>query len=653
MSNVTMSSSELEQKLLAVFEAGDDKELDAIVSRVSNEFIKETSFSTPNVSEVEIAQRFTQSAIREEPQDTMEYLNDLIKNVVEDGIHTSSPLLIGHMTSALPNYMKSLAKLVVSMNQNVVKTETAKTITFLEREAMAKLHRLIFNRDEEFYAKHIQDPAYMLGLFASGGTLANTSALWIARNSALKPSSDGSFKGVEREGVIRAMRYYGYSDIALIGSTLMHYSLDKAADLLGVGVHGLVKIPANANYQVDLAMMEAKIIELLAAKTLICAIVGICGTTETGAIDDLDGMARLASKYNIHFHCDAAWGGPCIFSKLHRSKAKGIELADSVTLDGHKQLWLPMGCGMVFLKSPTAVDAVSKTANYIIRKDSYDLGKFTIDGSRGAQAIYLHANLELLGLRGYEVLFDRTVRMARYMARCIMRSENFELLVKPMSNILLYRWIPATLRQKVWEGTLTDEDNEYIDECNRQLQNHQKNAGKTFVSRTTISCPKYNHKGIVGLRVVIGNPLTKEEDIDAVFWDQNAILMPLFSTKDVTSNPAAVILRDVPEIRVAEAAEGGNNNYFEALWASMSLQHRLVFNDDVDTFLDALITPDCSLHHDVKLRKSLPWLGGASPGAKGSSLSLQSLASTCSLKREGQSDSESSASSDERLLAAN
>merc|ERR1719389_1474480 len=119
---------------------------------------------------------------------------------------------------------------------------------------------------------------------------------------------------------------------------------------------------------------------------------------------------------------------------------------------------------MVFLKSPTAVHAVSKTANYIIRKDSYDLGKFTIDGSRGAQAIYLHANLELLGLRGYEVLFERTVRIARYMARCVLRSQNWELLLKPMTNILLYRWIPASLREKAWNQTLADSDNAYINE---------------------------------------------------------------------------------------------------------------------------------------------------------------------------------------------
>jgi glutamate decarboxylase len=592
------STSELENRLLKIFQPSSTSltVVNEMVDRVSRDFIETNIFCTANVSEGEIAERFKEPNIREDPEDISDYMETLVRDVVTDSIHTSAPQMIGHMTSALPGYMMPLSKLLVAMNQNVVKTETAKTVTFLEREALAKLHRVIFNFDEKFYSEHIQNPKGMLGIFTSGGTLANTSALWIARNQKLGASADGRFKGVEREGLVRALRYHGYDDMIIIGSALMHYSLDKAADLLGVGVQGLVKIPVDTNYQVDLAMMEQKILQAIENKTLIAAVIGICGTTETGAIDDLQGMACLAAKYGLHFHVDAAWGGPCIFSSLHRHKAKGIALADSVTLDGHKQLWLPMGCGMVFLKDPYAVNAVSKTANYIIRKDSYDLGKFTIDGSRGAQAIYLHANLEVLGLRGYEVLFDRTVRIARYMARCILRSTNFELLVKPMSNILLYRWIPAPLRQMAWEATLTDEENETINEANRKLQDLQKQRGKTFVSRTTINAPKYNQKPIVGLRVVIGNPLTTEADIDAVFWDQDAIILSHFSNW-VTSSPEAIVDRDFG-VQYADATKADPwqiTNYYDAVWAAMTPGQRFIFSNDIDSLYDAMITPDCFL----------------------------------------------------------
>merc|ERR1712187_246005 len=98
---------------------------------------------------------------------------------------------------------------------------------------------------------------------------------------------------------------------------------------------------------------------------------------------------------------------------------------------------------------------------------------------------------------------------------------------------------------------VSEEEHVYIDDCNRQLQHLQKQAGKTFVSRTTILCPKYNHRATVGLRVVIGNPLTSEEDIEAVFADQDAIIMSGVFTKDVTSELAAVIVKDcVPENQI-------------------------------------------------------------------------------------------------------
>merc|ERR1712094_104226 len=197
----------------------------------------------------------------------------------------------------------------------------------------------------------------------------------------------------------------------------------------------------------------------------------------------------------------------------------------------------------------------------------------------------------------------------------------FRALGETNEQLLLYRWIPASLRKKAWEATLTDEENAYIDECNRQLQFHQKQIGKTFVSRTTIQCPKYNHKSIVGLRVVIGNPLTSEADIDKVFWDQDAIVMSHVITKDVTSAPEAVILRDlnvptpdperVPEV-CDEDGEAGKS-YFDALWGAMSDQQRLVFNNDIETYFDAMITPDSPSvqrlnYPESEARKTSPWL---------------------------------------------
>merc|ERR1719502_1675250 len=118
------------------------------------------------------------------------------------------------------------------------------------------------------------------------------------------------------------------------------------------------------------------------------------------------------------------------------------------------------------------------------------------------------------------------------MARCVVRSTNFELLVKPMTNILLFRWIPLSLRTKVADSSLTQEQNERISELNKKLQDHQKHRGLTFVSRTTVRAPKYDYTPVVGLRVVIGNPLTSEQDIDAVFRDLDDIVVSRLFTDD-------------------------------------------------------------------------------------------------------------------------
>jgi hypothetical protein len=201
------------------------------------------------------------------------------------------------------------------------------------------------------------------------------------------------------------------------------------------------------------------------------------------------------------------------------------------------------------------------------------------------------------------VLFDQTVRTARYMARKITQSTNFELLVKPMTNILLYRWIPFSLRDKMFYGQLTDEDNELIDECNRKLQDIQKLKGKTFVSRTTIKCPMYDQKGVVGLRVVIGNPLTVEADIDAVLEDQNLIINSSEVTHDFDhSSPEAMIHKDTlgmdspamtRQVSLTSAPAKVAFTYWSRVWESMTVAEKFIYDNSSEVFFDSLITPDC------------------------------------------------------------
>jgi len=183
-----------------------------------------------------------------------------------------------------------------------------------------------------------------------------------------------------------------------------------------------------------------------------------------------------------------------------------------------------MGCGMLLLKDPNNSNYISKTASYIIRKGSNDLGRFTLEGSRPANAVYMHANLSCIGASGYEALMNRSVRVCRYMASALRKNGAFEVLFEPMLNILLYRFVPAHLREKLArKEELTDEEWDSVDSANAALQEQQKAEGVTFVSRTSVDDAKHGRR-LVALRVVIGNPMTEERDIDAVIADQMRIL---------------------------------------------------------------------------------------------------------------------------------
>lgn len=151
------------------------------------------------------------------------------------------------------------------------------------------------------------------------------------------------------------------------------------------------------------------------------AIVGVAGTTETGAIDPLEELGEIANQEDCHFHVDAAWGGASLLSNRQRHLFAGIELADSVTIDAHKQLYVPMGAGMVLFKSPLATQSISHHANYIIRKGSNDLGAHTVEGSRGAVAALVASNLAMMGKQGIAKLVDGSIHLAHQFARKVKK----------------------------------------------------------------------------------------------------------------------------------------------------------------------------------------------------------------------------------------
>jgi glutamate decarboxylase len=448
-----------------------------------------------------------------------DYAEYLINTIVPHSVKLSSTTCMAHMMGITPTFVRPIAELITALNQNLVKCEASPVLTLLERQTLATMHRLVFRRPDTFYTEHAQMPGSTLGLMTSGSTTANITALWIARNQAL--ASHGSFAGIEREGMGAALKHFRYRSAVFVGSTLMHYSIDKAAGLLGLGSDGVIKIPVNRNGQLKTEVLHEVIGHCRTSRRKILAIIGTAGTTDAGTIDSLGELAVMAKNAGIHFHVDAAWGGPLLFSQRHKDKLKGIEQADSVTLDSHKQMHLPVGAGMVLLRDPEAAAFIQKEAQYMLHNESGDLGKRSLEGSRPANALFLHAALRIVGRSGYQALIDHHIQMAAAFAEQVRERTDFELLVEPETNIVLYRYLPKSFRSVRRNGNRSLEDLERINVCNILLQKAQFNAGRTFVSRTTLfDAPAYPDVRVVSLRAVITNPFTEDANIANVLNDQ-------------------------------------------------------------------------------------------------------------------------------------
>jgi glutamate decarboxylase len=496
--------------------------IEAELSQNLNQFLQEHIVAEEKrLSDIE--KDFSDPTLPEKPAFVSDHTQHLLDTLVSQSVHTSAPSFIGHMTSALPYFIMPLSKIMIALNQNLVKIETSKAFTPLERQVLGMLHRLFYSENDAFYSRWMHSANHSLGAFCSGGTIANITALWVARNNALK--ADGTFRGVESEGLFKAMKYYGYDDLAILVSERGHYSLKKAANILGIGQDNLIAVKTDDHNRLCIQDLEHKLSALKQKNIKPFVIIGVAGTTETGNIDPLREIAAISQREGCHFHVDAAWGGATMMSKNNRHLLDGVDLADSITIDAHKQLYLPMGAGMVLFKKPDAVSVIEHHAEYILRKGSKDLGSHTLEGSRSGMAMLVYAAMHIISRPGYELLIDASIKKARYFADLIEKQQDFELISDPELCLLTYRYVPqkVQLALQVANSEQKEKLHRLLNDLTKYIQKRQRESGKSFVSRTRLNPAQWDYLDTIVFRVVLANPLTTESILNAVLEEQREI----------------------------------------------------------------------------------------------------------------------------------
>ena len=292
----------------------------------------------------------------------------------------------------------------------------------------------------EWCKQMLNYPETASGILVSGGSIANITALIVARNNI-------KGKDIRGEGV-RAID----SKLIVYCSTETHSCIQKAAEVIGIGTNGVRKISVDEAYRINLKELIETIEKDLANGFFPFCIVGNAGTVNTGAIDDLDALREICSRFNLWFHVDGAFGALAKLVPEYEEKLKAIELADSVAFDLHKWMYMPYEVGCTLIKDSAAhKNAFTLTPNYLLHHERglaggpETINNYGMELSRGFKALKLWMSLKEHGLNRYAALISQNIAQAFYLGELIKANKELELLTPVTMNIVCYRFIKPGL----------------------------------------------------------------------------------------------------------------------------------------------------------------------------------------------------------------
>jgi aromatic-L-amino-acid decarboxylase len=271
------------------------------------------------------------------------------------------------------------------------------------------------------------------GTLASGGSEANLIALKCARDSVSAAIKDRGVNSVS-------------SNLAIYASEQCHYSIDKSADILGLGRNSLRKIPTDDGFHIRVDGLREQIARDRDQGYLPACIVGVAGTTSTGVVDPIEELAGVARENGCWYHVDAAYGAPLAFSSQHKEKLRGIELADSITFDPHKWMFVPFSCGAVLVRDGGRVlrDAFDMTPEYLSEDRGgadveFDFFRYGQLGTRRFNSLKLWMAIKFMGREGYARTVERQIELTKYLASRIDALPDFERLGEVETAVCCFR----------------------------------------------------------------------------------------------------------------------------------------------------------------------------------------------------------------------
>ncbi len=402
------------------------------------------------------------------------------EQVIRNSVVVSHPWCVAHLHCP-PLVVSCAAEVAIAAtNQSMDSWDQAPAATHVEQRMIAWLAR-------ECGLDVCAD-----GVFTSGGSQSNLMGLLLARDRAVArlggsvavdglPASAGRFR--------------------IICSDATHFSILKAARVLGLGDVAVTAVPADREGRLTATAAESAADDLMSAGLRPIAIVGTAGTTDLGTIDPLDELAEVAQRLDAWFHVDAAVAGALLMSERERHRLTGLESADSVAVDFHKLWFQAIGCGAFLVADGADLEPIQLHADYLNPEpadsgwDPPNLVDKSLQTTRRFDALKLFVSLQVHGRRFFGRCVEATIDLAAEAAAIIERDPRLELAQRPTLNTVLLRYVPPD------GGAETD-----VDQVNALIRRQLLLSGQAVVGQTRL-------QGRTWLKLTLMNPTTAREDI--------------------------------------------------------------------------------------------------------------------------------------------
>ena len=403
-------------------------------------------------------------------------LEEVEQLYLRDAVWFHHPRYVAHLNCpvALPAVVGDLV--ATAVNSSLDTWDQSAGATFIER-------RLV-----DWTAARLGLGPTADGIFTSGGSQSNLQAMLLARGHAV------AAQGGDLETALPRLR--------ILASDVSHFSIRKAAAMLGLGRDGVVEVATDDRRRMDLDDLARQLADLEERGLVPMAVVATAGTTDFGSIDPMIGLADLSRASGAWVHVDAAYGGGLVTSTRNRHLLAGIDRADSVTVDFHKTFFQPVASSALLVRDADTLRHVTFHADYLNPHDAdADARPNQVDKSlqttRRFDALKLWFTLRSLGPDRIGEMLDAVLDLADEGWRLLAGLDDFEVLVRPTLSTLVFRWAPPGLDA----GTL--------DRVNRAARERLFATGEAVVAGTRVDGRDY-------LKLTLLNPATTRDDLITV-----------------------------------------------------------------------------------------------------------------------------------------